>query len=88
MCWKRHSERFAIVQDSSGGDLDKGGQCSLEDTRAGDRWEVEDEMKREAKDGYGKTRRGVLGMFVKVSKFWARNLNQREAGDTGGSRIN
>lgn len=69
VCWKRHSKRFGIVQDSSVGDLDKGGQWSLEDTRAGDWWDVEVEMKRKAKDGYGKTRRDVLGMFVKVSKF-------------------
>lgn len=47
----------------------------MEDIRAGDWWDVEVEMKREAKDGYRKTRRGVLGMFVKVSKLWARNLN-------------
>lgn len=56
MCWQRHSKRFAIVQDSSVEvTWTKVGSGAWKTLESGNWWDAEDEMKREAKDGYGKT---------------------------------
>lgn len=53
--------------------MDNGARKTIE---SGNSWDVEGEVKRKAKDGYGTIRNSVLRMFRKVSQFWAKILSQ------------